>query len=118
MAKKNLNLDKLDLGKKRSVVKKDQVSTEPEEKIEEAVASIHTAAETEEPPAEKKEVKSKASNTRRKKEPPKEVETKRVTIDIPSDLHKQLKVRGVMEGFSIKDYFLDLLVKDMAKHSR
>ena len=51
-----------------------------------------------------------------KTEPLKQVvqeNTKRTTLDIPESLHKRFKYRALDKGLTIKDYFLELGMKDL-----
>lgn len=39
----------------------------------------------------------------------------RLTIDIPSDLHKMVKVNAILNDMSVKDYIIKTLGNDLAK---
>ena len=86
MSKKELDLQKLDLGNKK-VVKRD---TFTQDSMETAVKSIHS-------PTKSKE------------------RSKRVTIDLPVSLYKRIRNKTVEEEITLKDYFTSLSEKDMEK---
>ena len=86
MSKKELNLQKLDLGMKKEVRK----SNIPQGSVETAVKSIH-----------------KSSNSQER--------VKRVTIDFPVSLYKMIRSKTVEEEITLKDYFIGLSEKDLNK---
>ncbi|MEM7371774.1 MAG: hypothetical protein AAF587_24375 [Bacteroidota bacterium] len=86
MGKKELDLQKLDLGNKK-VVKKDSLT---QDSMETAVKSIHS-------PANSKE------------------RSKRVTIDLPVSLYKRIRNKTIEEEITLKDYFMSLSEKDLEK---
>lgn len=44
-------------------------------------------------------------------------EEKTITIRIPKDLHRNIKIRAAQKGMSLKDYIVDLVQKDFEKFS-
>ena len=86
MSKKELDLQKLDLGNKK-VVKRDSLT---QDSLETAVKSIHNPA---------------ASKER----------TKRVTIDLPVSLYKRIRNKTIEEEITLKDYFMNLSEQDLEK---
>lgn len=103
MAKKKINTSKLDLslGKKRPIKKATAASSKKVDS-DEVVKKIHpeTAAA------------AKASSVQPKEESPQEP-TKRITLDIPVSLHKQIKMHVFGLETTMKKYFLDLAAKDL-----
>jgi hypothetical protein len=91
----NFDLEKLNLGKAKKVVKKKEDTSSTDE----AVKLIHETESEEE---------AKPKRRKKKKEP-----TKRVTLDIPISLHKEIRKGTFDMGVTMKDYFLDLARKDM-----
>ncbi len=75
--------------------------------VKEKVEQIHT--ETPKPV-----VAEKAKGV---KKTPKPVEEKeklvRMTIDTPENLHKQLKIKSIEKGISLRDYILRLIKKEL-----
>ena len=43
------------------------------------------------------------------------VETARLTLDIPQDMHRRVKIKAAELGISIKDYAISLFEKDLMK---
>jgi hypothetical protein len=41
--------------------------------------------------------------------------TQRLVVDIPSDLHREMKLRVVSEGRTIKAYVIEILREDMGR---
>lgn len=39
----------------------------------------------------------------------------RLTLDIPQDLHRRVKIKATEKGISIKDYAISLFEKDLLK---
>ena len=103
MAKKKINTSKLDLslGKKRPI-KKTTTASSKNIDSDEVVKRIHPEAE----------LKSKTPSSKEKK--PQEP-TKRITLDIPISLHKQIKMHVFGLETTMKKYFLDLAAKDLEK---
>ena len=103
MAKKKIDTSKLNLslGKKRPI-KKIPTKTKNVDS-EEVIKKIHpeTAAAT------------RASATAKPKEATPQEPTKRVTLDIPVSLHKQIKMHVFELETTMKKYFLDLAAKDL-----
>ena len=86
MSKKELDLQKLDLGIKKEVRK----SNIPQGSVETAVKSIHKSANSQE-------------------------RVKRVTIDLPVSLYKRIRNKTIEEEITLKDYFMSLSEKDLEK---
>jgi predicted DNA binding CopG/RHH family protein len=64
------------------------------DKVEKVSEEIHTSKTV-----EKKEVKK--------------VVLQKMTIEVPKDLHKKIKVKVAQEGLKIKDYIIQLVEKDL-----
>ena len=43
------------------------------------------------------------------------IEIARLTLDIPQDLHRRVKIKAAELGISIKDYAISLFEKDLMK---
>lgn len=41
---------------------------------------------------------------------------KTITIRVPDELHKQIKIKIAKEGISLKDYVIGLIEKDLSKN--
>jgi len=93
MAKKRTGLaNTLNTGLGKKVeLKKKNLNLDKVEKVSE---EIHTS-ET----VEKKEVKK--------------VVLQKMTIEVPKELHKQIKVKVAQNGLKIKDYIIQLVEKDL-----
>jgi hypothetical protein len=46
-------------------------------------------------------------------EPKSEIKIQRMSIDIPEDIHRKLKNTCVLEGISIKDKVINLLIREL-----
>lgn len=93
MAKKRTGLaNTLNTGLGKKVeLKKKNLNLDKVEKVSE---EIHTSKTV-----EKKEVKK--------------VVLQKMTIEVPKDLHKKIKVKVAQEGLKIKDYIIQLVEKDL-----
>ena len=60
-------------------------------------------------------VKSRTSSRTKKVAEPEKVKLVRLTIDTPEPMHKELKVKAVLAGISMRDYILKLIEKDLKK---
>ena len=80
---KGYSVDNLTLNAKKEVVKNNPVD------VEKAIQQIH----------ESKPVQQEG--------------TKRTTLDIPISLHKKIKMKLIDKGQTIRNYFLELVEKDM-----
>jgi hypothetical protein len=61
---------------------------------------------------EKVEMATKAIEA---KEKMKKTKTTRVTIDIPVERYKEMKIKVIQEGKSVRSYFLELMENDLGK---
>lgn len=124
MAKK-IDYSKLDLGSKKPV-KKVEKPVDPDE----AVAKIHTetpAAPVIEEKVEKAQpvreesrgvvqpaVRSQAKSVKPAETAAEEMEErKRITIDLPSSLHMELRIKNLREGMTLREYVIRLIKQDM-----
>lgn len=136
MAKKELNFGKLGLPPKATIIKKDE---EKDPLIEQAIEKIHGTKETKaeeispQPIVEKTIVSSPMPKTKpleqAQKAKAKAVVTnptptieleemmpvKKVSMDLPLDVYKYLKMNAFGEAITMKDYVLRLIEADMKK---
>ena len=86
MSKKELDLQKLDLGNKKGIRRHNLT----QDSMETAVNSIHSPVKSQE-------------------------RTKRVTIDLPVSLYKRIRNKTIEEEITLKDYFMSLSEEDLEK---
>jgi hypothetical protein len=127
---KNLDFGKLVLPPKPEViVKKAEVAT-PESAVEKAVETIHNSAPKKElasPPAKetKKEAAAKPAPLAAPKDAPRQApiaesaipteEIKKISLDLPMNVYKTMKIHTFSRAMTMKDYILDLITEDMRK---
>ena len=108
MAKKKIDTSKLDLslGRKR-LIKKSPIRTEKVDS-DEVIKKIHPEVVA---------VLPKLAPVKAKEVIPPEP-TKRVTLDIPVSLHKQIKMHVFELETTMKKYFLELAAKDLKANKK
>lgn len=92
--------------------KVEEIHSNPVTEIKEAIAKVEAPAIKETPKAP---TKSRSRAAVKPKAEPEKVKLVRMTIDTPDQMHKQLKVKSVMAGISMRDYILKLIEKDLKK---
>lgn len=114
MAKKRLNLrSTMTKNKDTELPKKIELkrSTKNIDEVKEKVEAIHIEEQAipkpTSPPTKSKARKSKKTLTTDKDE------IVRITIDLPKDLHKKLKIHAVMNEITIRNYVVSLLQKSL-----
>ncbi len=115
MAKKRLNLrSTMNKNQETELPKKVELrkSTKNLEEVKEKVEAIHkeevAAPQAPEPAKKKTRSPRKASKLTTDKE-----EIVRITIDLPKDLHKKLKIYAVMNEVTIRNHVVSLLRKNL-----
>ena len=94
--------------------KVEEIHNEPKAKIKETEAKIETPIIKETPKVPTQTI-SRAASKAKPKPVPEKVKLVRMTIDTPDQMHKQLKVKSVMAGISMRNYILKLIEKDLKK---
>jgi hypothetical protein len=127
MAKKELDFGKLVLPQKSSIVKKEEsvqpIIEQAIEKIHREVASPAPAAVAAQAPvtAQKAVTKNTPSAKPTKKTAIVEIPddeampVKKISMDLPLDVYKYLKINAFERATTMKDYVLRLIEADMAK---
>jgi|JI7StandDraft_1071085.scaffolds.fasta_scaffold203290_1 macrodomain Ter protein organizer (MatP/YcbG family) len=126
MAKKELNFGKLGLPTKTTIVKKEE---EKEPIIEKAIEKIHgepLAKAKNEPVKEEENIKLPkaiaSSGAAKKTEQVIDIEeimpVKKISMDLPLDVYKYLKMNAFDQAITMKDYVLRLIEADMKKKGR
>jgi hypothetical protein len=132
MAKKELNFGKLGLPTKAIIVKKDE---QKEPAIEQAIEKIHgnNVKPLAEIPAEKpmptilseekptdRVVVTKSSPVRKAEviELEEMMPVKKISMDLPLDVYKYLKINSFDKACTMKDYVLRLIEADMKKNKK
>lgn len=113
MAKKRLNLrSTMTKNKETELPKKVELkkSTKNIDEVKEKVEAIHE----EEKPITKPKPPTKSSTRKNKKILTTDKdEIVRITIDLPKELHKKLKIHAVMNEVTIRNYVVGLLQKSL-----
>jgi hypothetical protein len=128
MAKKELNFNKLGLPPKANIIKKDDAATP---NIEKAIEKIHGEAIKVAPVVVPKPepivvaaptpvvVAPKADKPTASKAVVVEIEemmpVKKISMDLPLDVYKYLKINSFDQAVTMKDYVLKLIEADMKK---
>lgn len=81
------------------------------EAVKQQVAELHGEA------APKKDTPKRATpkkdTPRKKAAPVRPAKQVRITIDMPGDLHKTMKIKAITEGMTIRRYILRMIEKDL-----
>ena len=88
------------------------------EEVKEAVEEIHEPVVQPTPApeiAKPAPTKTRAKRTAKKSVPETPQKLVRLTIDTPEEMHKQLKVKAVLSGISMRDFILKLIEKELKK---
>ena len=81
------------------------------EAVKQQVAELHGEV----PPKKDtpKRTTPKKDTPRKKTTPSKPVKQVRITIDMPGELHKTMKIKAITEGMTIRRYILRMIEKDL-----